>query len=413
MKIITTNKHCRICKNKKMVKVFEFGPAPLANAFLKRKQLNCAESFYPLNVFFCKYCNLLQLKDIVDPRILFRDYVYVSSTSEVFGEHFKDFSQKSIIRFHLSHKSLVIDIGSNDGILLEPFKKKNVNVLGIEPAKNIARMARKKGINTVAEFISFKLAESIVEKYGLADLVTATNVFAHINDLDTVVMSVKKLISKNGVFVIEAPYLIDFLKNNLFDTVYHEHLSYLSITPLKLLFKHYSMKIFDVERVNTHGGSIRVYIANQSSNHIITKAVKNMVALEKKLQLDKVETYRNFAKKIMMNKRLLNSLLTRLKQKGKTIVGYGAPAKGNTLLNYFNIGKNILDYIVDDSIFKQGLFTPGTHIPVVSPNTLKVTIPDFILILAWNFAPSIMKNYEWIKKRGGKFIVPVPVPKII
>ncbi len=410
---IKRNEKCRVCKAGQIEKVLDFGPTPLANAFLSKEEVNKEEYFYPLQVFFCKKCTMLQLGHAVSSKLLFDDYVYVSSTSPVFIQHFVDFALQVATQFNVKKNSLVIDLGSNDGILLHPFKKIGYRVLGIEPASNIAKIARKKGVDTVDEFFNIPLAKKLKRKKGKAEIITATNVFAHIDDLDEVIRGVKILLDRNGAFIIEAPYLIDFIEKRYFDLVYHEHMSYWSIRSLQTLFKRFGMTIFDVQKVPVHGGSVRVFVKHKSGKQKVQKSVLQFLKQEKKIRLHKKETYVKYDKKILQNRVSLLDLLTRLKLKGKKIIGYGAPAKGNTLLNYFKIGPDILDYIVDDSVFKQGLFTPGTHIPVVSPQTLKKDKVNYILILAWNFADPIMKNYSWFKKRGGKFIVPVPIPKII
>lgn len=410
---INRNLYCRICKSSALTKVFKFGRQPLANAFLKKSQLSQKERFYPLDVYFCKNCHLVQLRDVVSSQILFRDYVYVSSTSSLFVNHFKDFSNRMMERFSLTQADLIIDIGSNDGILLKPYYDKGLRVLGIEPAKNIAKIALKNGIDTIPEFFSSSLAQKIRKKYGLAKLVTATNVFAHINDLDEVIKGVLELLHQDGVFVIEAPYLMDFLDKNLFDTVYHEHLSYFSLYPLIVFFTKWKMRVFDVQKVPTHGGSLRIFVSRESSRNKTSSGVQELIDLERKHKLHKIITYRRFARRINENKRILLRLLTKLRNQGKRIVGYGAPAKGNTLLNYFEIKTQFLDYIVDDSKYKQGLFTPGTHIPVLAPGTLYKDRPDYILLLAWNFAENIIKIHHGLREFGVKFIVPVPKPQII
>ena len=412
---------CRMCKNKNLARIINLTPTPPANAFLTKKELSKKEQFFPLSVNFCSNCGQLQLSHVVSPNLLFRDYVYVSSTSPVFVKHFEEYALDIVKRFKLNKqslllrnkKSLVIDIGSNDGILLKPLKRSGIKVLGIDPALAIARAATRGGITTLPNFLDIKLAKKIVKKYGPADVICANNAFAHIHDLDEIIESVKIMTHPDGVFVIEFPYLVDFLEKNLFDTIYHEHLSYLSIRPLKAIFGRHGMEVFDVKKVDSHGGSLRVYIKKIGSNHKIQKSVEQYVENEIKLGLDNINTYLNFANKIEKNRKKLTTLMKKIKSQGKTIVGYGAPAKGNTLLNYFKIGPEILEYIVDDSEYKQNLYTPGTHIPVTHPGRIFQTNPDYILILAWNFAPSIMEKIKEYKINGGYFIVPVPEPKII
>lgn len=404
--------HCRFCLNKNLKQVIDLGDQPAANAFLSKKQLKQKEPFFPLKVNFCPKCGQLQLTHVVSPDYLFRNYVYVSSTSPVFISHFEDYSQSVYKKIKLDTNSLVIDIGSNDGILLKPFKKLGVKVLGVDPARKIAREATKNGIFTIPEYFNQQLADKIIKKWGFADVITANNVFAHVPLIDELISATKKLLKPEGVLIIEAPYLVDFLQKNLFDTIYHEHVSYLSVRPLLTLFKRFNMTVFDVEKTDSHGGSIRVFVKKNESQRKVKESVEKFVKNEKALGLDKLHTFQKFAKKIEQNRNDLNDLLKQIKSKGKSIIGYGAPAKGNTLLNYFKIGPQILDYIAEDSAYKVGLFTPGMHVPVVSPKEISKTNPDFIFILAWNFAKPIMKKLEYFKRNGCRFIVPVPSPKI-
>lgn len=402
-----------MCKSKNLHEVVKLSPTPPANAFLKKKELKKPESFFPLRVNFCSKCGQLQLTHVVSPELLFRNYIYVSSTSPVFIAHFAEYASSIIKKFKLNKDSLVIDIGSNDGILLTPIKKRGVKVLGVDPAREIAKKATKNGITTIPEFLTIKLANKIVKKYGYADVVTANNAFAHIHNLDEIVESVKILTHNEGVFVIEFPYLVDFLEKNLFDTIYHEHVSYLSIRPLVALFNRFGMEIFDLKKVNSHGGSLRIFVKRVGGKHIVQGIVKDYINNELKLGLNNIRTYKKFAKKIEDNKNKLISLLKKLKTQGRTIIGYGAPAKGNTLLNYFKIGPEILDYIVDDSIYKQGLYTPGTHIQILPFEKIEETKPDYIFILAWNFAQPLMNKLSDFKKSSGHFIIPVPEAGII
>lgn len=410
---LTRKESCRICDCTRLTKVLSFGPTPLANAFLTERNMRDAEVYYPLDAYLCRDCGLLQLLDVVAPEILFKDYVYVSSTSPVFIAHFQDFAKDAFSRFSLGRDSLVVDIGSNDGILLKPFREKGARVLGVEPDRKIAALAKKSGINSFVAFFSPAVARAIVKRYGRADLITATNVFAHIDDIHAVAKGVKELLAPEGVFMIEVPYLADFLQKNLFDTVYHEHLSYFSLSALNIFFHRAGMKIIDVERVSTHGGSLRVFVAKKISHRRIGASVRVLLASEKKQRLHKEETYRRYGLRILKNRAKLLSLLSSLKQRGKRIAGYGAPAKGNTLLNFFSIGSDLLEYIVDDSPHKQGKHTPGKRIPVVSSQHLTKNPPDYLLILAWNFADSIIAKNEAFRKSGGKFIIPIPYPKTI
>ncbi|MDO8573441.1 MAG: class I SAM-dependent methyltransferase [Candidatus Daviesbacteria bacterium] len=402
-----------MCKGRSLKRIISLSPTPPANAFLTKTDLKKNESFFPLQVNFCIDCGQLQLTHVVSPELLFRNYVYVSSTSAVFVTHFEEYAGDLIKRFKLNKKSLVVDIGSNDGILLRPLKKAGIKILGVDPAIKIAKKATNSGLQTLPFFLNTKVAKNIVDKFGQADVVTANNAFAHIHDLDEIIESVKILTKDDGVFVIEFPYLIDFIKKNLFDTIYHEHLSYLSVRSLSAIFKRLNMEIFDAKKVSSHGGSLRIYGKKMGAKYKVKKAVQKFLDEEKNLGLNETKTYLDFAKAIKNNRRELTVLLKKLKSQGKTIVGYGAPAKGNTLLNFYKIGPQILDYIVDDSAYKQGLYTPGTHIPVFPFNKISETKPDYIFILAWNFANPIMDKLSSFKINGGRFIIPVPKAKII
>lgn len=412
-KLVFKLNHCRICKNKNLKKVIDLGTSPPANEFLKKSALNKEERFFPLAVNFCSKCGLLQLTHVVSPKLLFGNYVYVSSTSPVFIKHFEDYASDVVKRLDLKKGELVVDLGSNDGILLKPFKKLGMKILGIDPAKAIAKKATKEGLETLLYFFDQNVAKKILKKYGEVSVMTANNVFAHINDIDEIIKGFKLMTHANGVFVMEAPYLIDFIQKNLFDLIYHEHLSYYSIRPLMEFFKRHNMQLFDVQYVPVHGGSIRIYAKKSQGKYKVAKIVNDLVKKELKLKLDKADTFIKFSDKIEANKQKLIKILKDLKTKNKKIVAYGAPAKGNTLLNYFKIGPKTLDFVVDDSSYKQGLYTPGTHLIVVSSSMLKENKPDYIFILAWNFAEPIMNKLSDFKKNGGHFIIPVPLPKII
>ena len=405
---------CRICKHHTLTKVFGLGPTPLANSFLTTTQTDLPELYYPLDVCFCTTCSFVQLGHVVSPKILFKNYIYVSSTSVVLQNHFKDYAKHLIQITTPEPQSLFVDIGSNDGTLLKPIRTMGFRVLGVEPAHNIAQIAQNQGIDTVCDFFNVAVAQKIARTHGRATAITANNVFAHIDNLDEIMNAVEVLLDDNGVFVIEAPHLVDLIKKNLFDTIYHEHLSYLALTPLLSFFKHFHMKIIDVLKTDSQGGSIRIFVTRkQNKNRIESKRVRQVLEQEKKVHIASRSTYDELGKRIQKVRTQLLTLLSRLKAQGKTIAGYGAPAKGNTLLNFFSIGTEILDFIVDDSPHKQGLYTPGKHIPVVAPTEIYRKKPDYLLILAWNFAPSIIKNHQNYQKRGGTFIVPLPRPKVI
>jgi len=405
-------KNCRICRSSNFVKILDLGKLPLANSFLKREDLDKPEPRFPLAVYFCKKCGFLQLLDVVNPEMLFRHYYYLTSTSKPLADHFVGLGKDLVDRFIKSKNDLVIDIGGNDAVLLDSIKNK-CQVLNIEPARNIAKISRGKGIDTIEEFFSKELAKRIFSEYGLAKVITASNVFAHIDNLEEVIEGVKILIGDKGIFIIEVHWvanLLGLVDIGGFDQIYHEHLSYFSLIALRKLVSQFGLKIFDVKLIPVHGKSLQVFV---SKNYEVLESVNKFLEKEEALGLNKIETYLNFAEKVEKNKNELRNLLLELKKENKKIFGYGAAAKGNTLLNYFQIDKKILDFIVDDSPLKQGLYTPGTHIPIFSPDRFKEDRPDYFLLLAWNYAESILKKEQKLRREGVKFIIPVPKVKII
>lgn len=405
--------YCRLCKAKNLKRVLDLGESPLPNALLKKSQLTKPEPIFPLKVNFCTNCGQLQLSHVVPPELMFINYAYVSSTSPVMVDHFEKYAKLVFKKLKLKRGNLVVEIGSNDGVLLKNFKKLGAKVLGIDPARNIAALATKEGVPTLPHFFSARLAKQVAKKYGKAKVITGNNVFAHIHDLDEVVKSVKELLDESGVFIIEFPYLVDFLDNNVFDSIYHEHLSYLSVRPLDKFFKSFGMQIFDCERTPVQGGSIRIFVKKQGGKYKLTKNVTNLLDLEGEKGLDRIQTYLKFAKKVEKSKKYLNNLLEKLKKQNKKIVGYGAPGRSTTLLNYFGINNKILGYIVDDNPHKIGLYTPGTHIPIFAISQIQKTNPDYLLILSWNFAQPIIKKMDSYKKSGGSFIIPIPKPDVV
>ena len=410
-KTVHMRSDCRLCGSTDLVEVFSFGKTPMANAYVAKKHIKKSELHAPLTVNFCRKCKLVQLRDVVDPKVLFSNYLYVSGTSPVFVAHFAEYAKSIAKRFGLTEKSLVVDVGSNDGVLLSHFKKLGMQILGIDPARNIAREATKNGILTIAKFFTPGTAREIASEYGKASVITANNAFAHTDDVVGFVESVKELLLPGGVFIFENQYLKDLIEKNLFDMVYHEHLCYYHLTPLVPFFKRLGLRVFDVERVSTHGGSIRVSVGWDKGPHKTSKNVQCMVDAES--TLNRVPMYRAFAKRITQAGEKLRALLANLQQHGKRIVGYGAPAKATTLCYALGIDGKTLEYIVDDSPLKQGLYMPGTHIPIKAPDTLYTDKPDYCLILAWNFADSIVKNHQQFIKNGGVFIVPVPESRIL
>lgn len=404
-------KNCRICGNTKLDKFLSLGPTPLANNFLKADQLNREELYYPLDVYFCNKCHLIQLLDIVPPEVMFKDYAYITGASKPMELHFAGLAKDVLTNFKVNKDSLVMDIGSNDGTLLQYFSKIGLRVLGIEPASNIAQIARKRGIATINKFFSKDCAIEIYKKCGFADIILATNVFAHVDNLEDILYGIDYLLSKDGVFIIEVPYLINLLDNIEFDTIYHEHLSYFSIYSLVYLFRKFGMKIVDVKQIPIHGGSIRIFIKRSTKKQ--SQNVSKFLLMEQNIEIDSLKIYTKFAKKVVLVKESLVKLLKTLKNEKTRITGYGATAKGNTLLNYCKIGPDILDYISDTTDYKQGCYTPGMHIPIFPEEKFHKDLPDYSLLLAWNYAKEILQKEQKYRRKGGKFILPLPDPKII
>jgi hypothetical protein len=328
--------------------------------------------------------------------------------------HFDAYASQCIKRFGLTPQTLVVEIGSNDGVLLKPLSARGIPVIGVEPAEKIAAQANLEGIKTIPTFFTPAVAEQIRQQQGTAKVITCNNAFAHIPDLDDIVQGIKCLMTEDSVFVFEVQYLTDLLEKNLFDLVYHEHLFYYHLSPLILFFSKYGLKIFDVERTSVHGGSIRVFVECEHGPYVVTEGVKEMLSAENEAGLNTDLPYFAFADRIRQNKQKIKSLLRHIKDQGKRVVGYGAPAKATTLMYTFEIGKETLEYIVDDDRrFKQGRFMPGSHIPIVEPARLLADKPDYCLILAWNFAEPIMKSHARFLQQGGQFIIPIPTPRVI
>ncbi|MEM7815227.1 MAG: class I SAM-dependent methyltransferase [Candidatus Aenigmatarchaeota archaeon] len=404
---------CRACGGSNLETFLNLGPTPLANKFIQEDDLNSPETYFPLDVRFCKDCNLVQLGYVVPPQELFSEYIYFSSTSTDFRIHCGKLA-KEISEEILGGKGFVVEIASNDGVLLKQFEKySGIQTLGIEPAKNIAKIAIASGIDTLPVFFNEETAQEVVKTRGKADVIVGMNVLAHIDDWDDLMRGLNTLLKDDGVAIFESPYLVDLLDKTEFDTIYHEHLSYIAIRPLMVLFKRHGFVLTDAKRTEIHGGSIRLYIRKIVCNQKVSERVHQLAKLEETMGLNSIETYRKFAQNVFNLRIELLNLLRELKQAGKTLVGYGAAAKGNTLLNFIGIRSDVLDYIVDKSPHKQGLYTPGSRIKVLPPERILEDRPDYVLILAWNFANEIIEQQSEYRKRGGKFIVPIPKPKII
>lgn len=402
-------KDCRICNSEELEKILDLGETPLANAFVGGNDLNKKESRFPLTVHYCKNCSLVQVPDVVHPKILFSDYYFLTSASSPSIDHFIKYSKDILNRFIKSQNDLVVDIGGNDGVLLNELKNK-CKVLNVEPAKNIAEISRKKGIETLNDFFTKKVTSKILKDYGKVKVVTANNIIAHTDTVKELFDGVADLIAEGGVFIFEAHWVRNLIEEGGFDQVYHEHLCYYSLHALSYLVESVGLKIFDVITVPMQGESLRVYV---SKNIKPKTSVNEFLKREKKLGLNKLKTFSTFSEKVLKNRQKTIDLLNSLKDNGKKIVGYGAPAKGSTLLNFYGIDGKIIDYIIDTTPLKQGMFTPGTHIPIYSPDKINQSKPDYILILAWNYADAILKKEDKLRKQGVKFIIPVPEVKIV
>ena len=404
---------CRLCRSSKLTSILKLASTPPANAFVSKENTKYEQKKYPLELFFCEKCSHVQLVEVVDPIELFENYVYVSGTSPVFVEHFSNYAKTIIETYKPSLKSYILDIGSNDGTLLKFFQKMGYSTIGVDPAIDISQKAQKDGIHTINEFFNLDTSIKIKERYSTASLITANNVFAHSDDLIGITKAVKNLLSKDGLFIFEVSYLVDVYQKTLFDTIYHEHLSYHSVLPLIKFFQRHDMELIDASRVNTHGGSIRCVVKNIEDKRPINNSVQNLLDLEKSLSLNKKETFINFANNIKERKKELRNFINKIKAQNKSIAGFGAPAKATTLMYEFELEKNVLDFIVDDSPLKQGLFSPGLNIPILPSSAISELKPDYLLILAWNFSDSIVKKNRKFIESGGKFIIPLPNLQII
>lgn len=405
--------NCRMCKSNNMKIFLDLGFSALSDNFLTTEQLEEPETFFPLTVNLCSDCGLCQLGYVVPPELMFnKDYPYDSSTTKSGREHFTKMGIDICNRFDLKQNSLVVDVGSNSGVLLSAFKSKGMKVLGIEPSSKLANAAIEKGVDSIIEFFSNKLVKKILDDYGKVSVITGTNVFAHIDDLDDFMLTADSLLVEDGIIVIEAPYLLHLIENMEYDTIYHEHLSYLSVKPMMEFCKKFGFEIFDIKEQTIHGGTLRYFISRKNKKEI-AQEVSNYLKIEADKELYSEKKLNDFANSVRNHRNKLLQLLNDLKKDGKKIVAISAPAKGNTLLNYCKIDSEILDYVTERNPLKIGKFTPGMHIPVYSDEKLLEDQPDYALILAWNFADEIIQNNSNYQEKGGKFIIPVPKPRIV
>ena len=405
---------CRFCQTQLHHTFVDLGMSPLSNAFLNPEQLNKNEPFFPLHAYVCEQCFLVQLEEFERPEEIFSDYAYFSSYSESWLDHARQYTEMMIERFSFNSSHLIIEIASNDGYLLQYFKEKNIPVLGIEPAANVADVAIKKGIETRIQFFGKETASALKSESMYGDLILGNNVLAHVPDLNDFVGGLKIALAKDGIITMEFPHLLNIIKEHQFDTIYHEHFSYLSLYTVDQVFKKHQLKIFDVEQVQTHGGSLRIFCCHDEDNtQEISPRVNEIKQLELHSGLDQLDTYLDFTDKVEHTRQSLLDFIIKAKEQNKSIVGYGAPAKGNTLLNYCNIKTDFIDYTVDRSPHKQGKFLPGTHIPVYPVERINETKPDYILILPWNLRDEIAQQLEYTNEWGCKLVLPIPETRIL
>jgi hypothetical protein len=407
---MSTYSVCRSCGEGGLVDILSLGHTPLANALLTAEQLDQAQSSYPLDLVFCPSCTLVQITETVPPELLFREYLYFSSFADTVLQNAQQIADRLIETRRLSSNSLAMEIASNDGYLLQYYHQHDIPVLGIEPATNIARVAQERGIRSLCEFFGEELAGQLRERSQRADVLHANNVLAHVADLNGVVAGIELVLKDDGVAVIEVPYVKDLIDHVEFDTIYHEHLCYFSLTALDALFRRHQLLVSDVERIPIHGGTLRIFVTKGGEQSL---NVVRLLREEAEWGVGQPLFYQNFGAKVERLRADLLALLNNLKAQGQRIAVYGASAKGSTLLNYFGIGRELLDYVVDRSTVKQGLYTPGTHLPICAPERLLKDLPDYVLLLSWNFADEILDQQAEYLRRGGHFIIPIPELRIV
>jgi len=404
---------CRFCAAPLDLVVADLGMSPLANSYLSPARANAMEPFYPLRAFVCAKCFLVQLEAFETPDHIFGDYAYFSSYSTSWLEHSKRYVEQMIDRFELDEKSHVVELASNDGYLLRYFRERQIPVLGIEPAANVAKVAVQAGIPTLVEFFGRDTAASIVSE-SAADLLLGNNVLAHVPDLNDFVAGMKILLKPGGVITMEFPHLMRLIEENQFDTIYHEHFSYFSFLTVRRVFASHGLTLFDVDELPTHGGSLRIYGAHEDDPaRPETDRATELAERERRAGYENVETYGAYAQRVQADKREILSFLIELKRAGNSIAGYGAPAKGNTLLNFCGVGTDFIDYTVDMNPHKQGHFLPGSHIPIRATEALRESQPDVVLILPWNLREEIMDEHAYIREWGGRFAARAPQMRLL
>ncbi len=404
---------CRFCGKNLRVTFADLGVSPLANSYLREDQLCGMEPFYPLHAYVCEDCLLVQLPAMETSENIFGDYAYFSSYSDSWLKHAETYTNLMIERFGFDKNSQVIEIASNDGYLLQYFKKRNVPILGIEPARNVAKVAIEKGIPTLVKFFGTQTAGELAGENKRADLIIGNNVLAHVPDLNDFVTGMKIALKPRGIITMEFPHLMRLMEENQFDTIYHEHFSYFSFLTVRSVFAKHGLDLFDVDQIPTHGGSLRIYARHREDvSRPIDQHVHDLIEAEKAAGYDKLGHYRDFDATVKEIKRNILDFMLAAKREGKSIAGYGAPAKGNTLLNYTGIRTDFIDYTVDRSPHKQGLFLPGTRIPIHNPDTIRETKPDYLVILPWNLKDEIMGQMAHIREWNGKFVTLIPEVKV-
>jgi len=386
----------------------DLGMSPLCETFLRADELNRMEPFYPLRVWVCERCFLVQLQEYVSPAEIFTEYAYFSSYSTSWLKHARDYTDMAAARFGLDGRSRVVEIASNDGYLLQYFVEKGIPVLGVEPAANVAKAAVERGVPTVVRFFGQETAGDLVRDPGPANLIVGNNVLAHVPDVNDFVGGLKILLAPDGVVTMEFPHLWRLMDENQFDTIYHEHFSYLSFTTVIEIFSAHGLRIFDVDRIPTHGGSLRIYAGHAGTIRAEEPAVAALRTAEEAQGFRSTERYASFAPRVEETKRALLDFLIETRRAGKSVAAYGAPGKGNTLLNYCGIRTDFVDYAVDRNPYKHGRYTPGTHIPIFPPERIRETRPDYVLILPWNLKDEITEQLAYVREWGGRFVVPIP-----
>jgi SAM-dependent methyltransferase len=405
---------CRHCGAALEQSFCDLGLSPLANSYLTREQLTRGEMFYPLHTFVCGKCLLVQLQEFESAENIFSDYAYFSSYSTSWLEHARNYTDEMVARFGFGSSSSVIEIASNDGYLLQYFVKKGIPVLGIEPAANVAKVAEQQGVPSLVRFFGSETASDLVKDGRRADLLLGNNVLAHVPNLNDFVRGMKIVLAQNGVITMEFPHLLRLMAENQFDTIYHEHFSYFSFLTVSRVFNAHGLRLFDVQSLSTHGGSLRIFATHaENTTHETRPAVAALLEEERAAGLESFAAYATFSERVRATKRALVKFLIEAKEQGKKIVAYGAPAKGNTLLNFCGVGPDIIEYTVDRSPHKQGRFLPGSRLPIHDPDRIRETKPDYLLILPWNLEHEIRQQMASIREWGGQFVIPIPTVKVL